>query len=82
MGDNIGLSWEEVCDPGCDPGKGVDNAEKIRNGFLSLGLSLDANIENEAISIFSQFHPPEALEAVTVASPKNDYRLRYKIEGI
>lgn len=78
MGDNTGLSWAEVC----DRSQGVANAKKIRNGFLSLGTSLDPWIENEAIGIFSQFHPPERLAAVTVASPKNDYRLRYRIEEI
>jgi hypothetical protein len=76
MGKHIGLSWAEVC----DRGRGIDNAEKIRSGFLSLGTSLDPSIENEAIGIFSQLHPPEVLGAVTVASPKNDYRLRYRIE--
>jgi len=78
MGRGTGLSWADVC----DPNKGVDNAKKIRNGFLSLGASLDPFIENEAIGIFSQFHPPAAVEAVTVASPENDYRLRYRIEEI
>ena len=56
--------------------------KRLEAAFLSLGASLDANIENEAIGIFSQFHPPEGLESVTVASPKNDYRLRYSIEAI
>jgi hypothetical protein len=78
MGHNTGLSYADVC----DPGQAIDNAKKIRSAFLSLGGSLDANIENEAIGIFSQFHPRAALAAVTVASPKNDYRLRYSIAEI
>lgn len=76
IGDTIGLSWAEVC----DPGQAVEKAEKIRNGFLRLGTSLDPWILNEAVGSFSQFHPPEGLETVTVASPTNDYRLRYRIE--
>jgi hypothetical protein len=72
------LSWEDVR----DRDQTDDNAKKIRSGFLSLGASLDPGLENEAIGILSRFHPPAVLEAVTVASPENDYRLRYRIEAI
>jgi len=78
MGKNIGLSWADVSDETIMK----DNAGKIRDGFLSLGLSLDPGIENDPISIFSQFHPPQALDTVTMASSENDYRLRYRIEEI
>jgi hypothetical protein len=78
MGRKTNLSWSDVSDRGQ-----VDrNAGKIRDGFLSLGLSLDAGIENEKIDVFSRFHPPAALEAVTASSPQNGYRLLYRIEKI
>ena len=89
MGRDIGLSFAELF----DLGRLRDNAEKIRDGFLSLGISglgtgkfwEEFNINNEPLdrdSFFSQFHPPQGLDTVTVASPQKGYRLRYKIEAI
>jgi hypothetical protein len=78
MGKNIGLSWEDVE----NHDQMRHNAERIRAGFLSLGLSLDSGIENEAISTFSQVHPPQAAGPFTVAARKKDYRLRYVIRRL
>jgi hypothetical protein len=81
MGKSIGVSWADVS----DKSRGGDNAGKIRDGFLSLGLSLDPGIENEALNTLTRVHPPGALQPVTVASPKEEvghYRLRYRIDVI
>ena len=78
MGQATGLSWAEVS----ARERGEENAKKIRNGFLSLGASLDPSIENEAIGLLSQFHPPQALSTVTAGSSEGKYRLRYRIEEI
>ncbi len=78
MGRPTGLSWADVS----AREQGEDTAKKIRNGFLSLGLSLDPFIENEDIGLFSHFHPPQALNTVTLASSEKNYRLRYRIEAI
>jgi hypothetical protein len=85
MNHSIGQSWADICDPTIM----TDNASKIRSGFLSLGTSLDSSIENEPLDpdpeingYFSQFHPPNVLDTVTVASPQGKYRLRYKIEEV
>lgn len=77
MGKDIGLSWADIC----DRSKIEANAKKIRDGFFSLGFSLDKNIENEEISDFSAFHPPMPLSSVVMSSRGGDYRLRYKIES-
>jgi hypothetical protein len=76
MGKSIGLTWAEIV----DHSQAKNNAEKIRSGFLSLGLSLDPNIDNEPISTFSKIHSPGALSSVTAATKDKDYRLRYRIE--
>jgi hypothetical protein len=86
MGRETGSTWADVS----DPSQSRKNAEKIRDGFLSLGKSLagtgkfweSSNINNEAIGTFSHFHPPEALDLVTVPSPEGKYRLRYKVEVV
>ena len=78
IGKDIGLSWAAVS----DRTKLTENAKKIRSGFLKLGPKLVAGIENEAISVFSEYHSPSPLSSVVVTSPKKDYRLRYKIEAL
>ncbi|MEZ4864883.1 MAG: hypothetical protein R3C14_26455 [Caldilineaceae bacterium] len=78
MGKNIGLSWAKVMDTSA----GGDNAGKIRDGFLSLGLSLNSSIENEAIGLFSQEHPSHALAATTAAAEGGKYRLRYRVDAL
>ena len=77
MAHKTGLSWADVC----SQADGLANAKKIRSGFLSLGFSLDPGIENEKISIVSQYEPASPRGATRVA-PKKDYRLQYKIEAL
>jgi hypothetical protein len=78
MGRETDLPWKSVE----DHSQGSEVAEKIQDGFFSLGLSLDSTIENDAISDFSTIHSPQESGSFTVASKNKDYRLRYKIEAI
>nr|HMN26851.1 hypothetical protein [Caldilineaceae bacterium] len=78
MGGATGLSWADVS----AREQAEDTKKKIRSGFLSLGLSLDSSIENEDIGLFSQFHPPQARDTLTIASFNTKYKLRYRIEVI
>lgn len=79
MGRETGLSWSDVC----NPSRAEANAKEIRSGFLSLGASIDPDIENEKIHIFSRFHPPpKVTTGVTAPSHEKDYRLRYRIEVV
>jgi hypothetical protein len=76
MGRDLSLSWAEVS----FPDNAHDNAEKIRGGFLSLGLDLASEIENQRLGTISSTHSPHPLEPVTVASTDGvGYQLRYRV---
>lgn len=77
-GKSIGLSWAQIQ----DPQQLKNNAEKIKDGFESLGLSLDPGINNEKLSTLSVKHLPQARPSDTVVADGEDYRLRYRIEEL
>lgn len=78
MGQSIGISWEDVC----DPRQQEDNKDKIVDKFLSVWHELPG-IENERISILSELvKSPSPLNSKVVTSSGKDYSLRYKVEAI
>jgi hypothetical protein len=82
MGRQTGTSWAEVSDR--RHGKAV--GEKIKDGFLSLGLDdLAAGIENDPFErrdLFSKRHSSDSQEKLTEEPASGLYELQYRIDQL
>lgn len=76
MGDNSGYTWEQISDPNITQKRREEIEDHLFHQLL--GSFKD---ENQALGHFQQSHNPAERDTFLKASDKQDYRLRYTIEG-